>query len=307
MRFTLIAVVGTMLLSGTATVAEAPEISEPTDRASYSLGHQIGSDLKRQGSEIDSEAMRQGLLEGLAGAEPGMDRQEMQWLLAELKRKVVADQRPENRQAPELVEDKQKLGYSVGYQVGGDFRRQGFSINPEMVIQGVLDALAGSEALMTAEEMRLSLAELQKKAVAAQQKRQEELAQENLEKGKAFLAENAEREGVIKLPSGLQYRIITEGSGRTPEATDTVTVHYRGTLIDGSEFDSSYSRGEPASFQADAVIAGWKEALQLMRQGAKWQLFVPPELGYGAAGTGPIGPNSTLIFEVELISIEEPE
>jgi FKBP-type peptidyl-prolyl cis-trans isomerase len=176
-----------------------------------------------------------------------------------------------------------------------------------MVIKGVLDALAGSEPLMTAAEMRRTLADLEKKAVAARERERDALAQKNLEESRAFLARNGSKEGVRTLPSGLQYRIVTAGTGRTPKATDTVTVHYRGTLIDGTEFDSSFGRGEPATLRADGVIAGWKEALPLMKEGARWQLFVPPELGYGAAGTGHIGPNSALIFEIELISVEPAE
>jgi FKBP-type peptidyl-prolyl cis-trans isomerase FklB len=203
--------------------------------------------------------------------------------------------------------EKERLSYSVGYQVGGDFRRQGLTVNPEMVIQGVLDALAGAEPRMTASEMRSTLADLQGQAAAARQRQRDELARRNLEDGRAFLAENERKEGVRTLPSGLQYRVITAGSGSTPNAHDTVTVHYRGTLIDGSEFDSSHARGRPATLRADGVIAGWKEALALMREGARWELFVPPELGYGATGKGRIGPNSTLVFEIELLSVEPAE
>jgi len=199
--------------------------------------------------------------------------------------------------------EKGKVGYAVGYQVGGDFRRQGLSVNPEMVVQGVLDALAGAAPLMSAEEMQRTLVEVQRDIVAARQKQQEELGAENLAAGLAYLAANGVKEGVVSLPSGLQYRVITPGTGLTPRADDTVTVHYRGSLLDGSEFDSSHGRGEPATFRADRVIAGWKEALQLMREGAKWQLFVPSELAYGEGGSGRIGPHSTLIFEVELLSV----
>jgi FKBP-type peptidyl-prolyl cis-trans isomerase FklB len=203
-------------------------------------------------------------------------------------------------------QEQEKVGYAVGYQVGGDFRRQGLSVNPEMVVRGVLDALAGSESLMTADEMRQSLVEVQREAEAARRREQERLAAENLAAGRAFLEKNGEQQGVRTLPSGLQYRVITPGTGPTPRAEDTVTVHYRGTLIDGSEFDSSYGRGEPATFRAEEVIAGWKEALPLMSEGARWELFVPPELAYGEAGTGRVGPNSTLVFEVELLSVSRP-
>jgi len=203
----------------------------------------------------------------------------------------------------DLKDDKVRLSYSVGYQVGGDFKRQGLDINPEMLLKGVEDALAGNEPLLTPQEMRSTLVEVQKTVTAAQEQKRKAEAETNLLLGKAFLSENANKEGIKTLPSGLQYKVIAEGSGRTPKAEDTVTVHYRGTLIDGTEFDSSYSRGKSATFGVGRVIAGWTEALQLMKEGARWQLFIPPELAYGDKRTGKIEPNSTLIFEVELISV----
>jgi FKBP-type peptidyl-prolyl cis-trans isomerase FklB len=210
--------------------------------------------------------------------------------------------------ATESAEDREKLGYSIGYQVGSDFRRQGLEIDPELVVKGVLDAMAGSEPLMTPGEMRQTLTELKQQAAAAAKQQREEQAAKNLEEGKAFLAENAGKEGVTTLPSGLQYQVLDEGEGNPPAATDTVTVHYRGTLIDGSEFDSSYGRGEPATFPVDGVIPGWTEGLQLMRPGAKYRLFIPADLAYGERGGGPkIGPNSALVFEVELLSVQPAE
>jgi FKBP-type peptidyl-prolyl cis-trans isomerase FklB len=205
------------------------------------------------------------------------------------------------------VKEAETLGYSIGYQVGGDVRQQSLSVNPEMVIQGVLDALAGSEPLMTGEEMERVLIKMQRLAESAAERQRSELAERNLASGVEFLAENAKNEDVETLPSGLQFRIIEKGSGPTPTTADTVTVHYRGTLIDGSEFDSSFSRGEPAKFGIDGVIAGWSEALLRMREGARWQLFVPPELGYGEQAPDRVGPNSTLIFEIELITVHAAE
>ena len=203
----------------------------------------------------------------------------------------------------DLKDEKVRLSYSVGYQVGGDFKRQGVDINPELLLKGVQAALTGKQPLMAPQEMRSTLVELQKTVLAFQDQKRRVQMENNLSRGKAFLAENANKEGVMTLPSGLQYKVIAEGSSRTPGKTDTVTVHYRGTLIDGTEFDSSYSGGKPATFRVDRVIAGWTEALQLMKEGAKWQLFIPPELGYGDRSTGRIEPNSTLIFDVELISV----
>lgn len=206
--------------------------------------------------------------------------------------------------APEIKSQKEKINYSIGYQIGGDFKRQGIDLDPDLVVKGIEDALAGTKPLMTPQEMRNILVDLKKKVVADQQKQQEEKAKKNLAEGEAFLAENAKKKGVVTLPSGLQYKVLAAGKGKSPVATDNVTVHYKGTLIDGSEFDSSVKRGKPATFRADRVIAGWKEALLLMKEGAKWQLFIPAKLGYGERGAGSkIPPNATLIFDVELISV----
>lgn len=205
---------------------------------------------------------------------------------------------------PEIKDEKGKINYSVGYQIGGDFKRQGIDLEPDLIVKGIQDALAESKPLMTPQEMRKTLVDLKKKIVADQRKQQEEHAQKNLAEGKAFLAKNAKKKGVKTLPSGLQYKVIEKGNGTSPKKTDSVTVDYRGTLIDGTEFDSSYKRGKPATFRVDGVIAGWTEALQRMKPGAKWQLFIPAKMAYGARGAGPrIEPNSTLIFEVKLIKV----
>jgi FKBP-type peptidyl-prolyl cis-trans isomerase FklB len=202
----------------------------------------------------------------------------------------------------ELKDQKDKESYSLGYMFGQSIKAQGLDINLEVYSSGIRDALGGTKPPLSQEEIQKTVAELQKRVMAARQKELKEMAEKNLAEGKTFLEENKKKEGVKTLPSGLQYKTLTEGSGKTPKATDQVTVNYRGTLIDGTEFDSSYKRGTPATFQADKVVRGWTEALQLMKEGSKWQLFIPSELGYGERGTGPIPPNSTLIFEVELIS-----
>lgn len=205
-----------------------------------------------------------------------------------------------------LVDDAAKINYSVGYQIGSDFQHQEIEIRPDAVIQGIRDAMAGDEALMSSTEMRNTMAELGKKV--AEQKRQKklDLLQKRLEESHQFLAENAKKPGVVTTASGLQYRVNKEGRGNSPQKGDQVLVHYAGQLLDGSVFDSSYIRGKPTSFQVDQVIKGWTEALLMMKQAAHWQLFIPPELAYGEAGAGPdIPPNSTLIFEVELIAIQK--
>jgi FKBP-type peptidyl-prolyl cis-trans isomerase FklB len=205
-----------------------------------------------------------------------------------------------------FTDENDKTSYSVGYQIGGDFKRQGVQLNPEALVRGIKDAVSDAKPVMTEQEMSQLLVELKRKIVAAQEEVMKKLAEENIAKSDAFLAENAKKDGVKTLASGLQYKIVKEGAGGSPKATDTVTVHYRGTLIDGTEFDSSYSRNQPATFQLNRVIPGWLEALQLMNPGSKWQVFIPPKLAYGEHGAAPrIPPNSTLIFEVELLSIGE--
>ena len=207
---------------------------------------------------------------------------------------------------------KEQISYSLGYDMANNFKRGEVDVDPAIVMQGMKDAQAGKPQ-MSEQEMRVVLSELQQKYQAKQQemqaKQQEQRKEQgvkNKKEGEAFLAENKKKPGITTLPSCLQYKMLTEGKGKTPKATDKVTVHYRGTLIDGAEFDSSYKRGQPATFGLNQVIKGWTEGVQLMKEGGKIQLFVPSELGYGERGAGgQIGPNATLIFEVELISVGE--
>jgi len=206
---------------------------------------------------------------------------------------------------PEINTLKDKVSYGIGMNIGKDFKAQEIDVDINLLARGIKDALAGGETLLTEDEVREAFETLQKELIAKQEVKAKELAETNQKEGTAFLTENGKKEGVVTLPSGLQYKVIEEGSGKTPKASDTVTVNYRGTLIDGSEFDSSYKRGEPASFPVGGVIAGWTEALQLMKEGAKWQLVIPSDLAYGERGAGPlIGPNATLIFDVELIKVQ---
>ena len=205
---------------------------------------------------------------------------------------------------PELKDLKDKESYSLGYLFGHSMKLQGVDINPEVYTSGMRDALGGMNPPLSQEEMQKTVSDLQQRVMAGRQKESKEVAGKNLAEGKAFLEENKKKEGVKTLASGLQYKVLIEGSGKTPKATDEVTVNYKGTFINGTEFDSSYKRGKPATFPVDKVIRGWTEALQLMKEGSKWQLFIPPELAYGDRGAGPIPPNSTLIFEVELISVK---
>lgn len=204
-----------------------------------------------------------------------------------------------------LKTQKEKLSYTMGVEAGNNMKRQSVDIDPDVLSRGLKDALSGSALLMSEEEMLAVKNAFRQEMMAKQAEETKKLAEKNKKAGEAFLEENKKKEGVKTLPSGLQYKVITEGTGKSPKTTDTVTVNYRGTSIDGVEFDSSYKRGQPATFPVNGVIPGWTEALQLMKEGAKWQIFIPASLAYGEKGAGNIiGPNATLIFEVELISIK---
>ena len=203
-----------------------------------------------------------------------------------------------------LKDDSGRINYSIGYQLGADFRIQEFDLKPDIVLMGIQDALSGTKPKMTHKEMKKSLAGLGDQVVE-RKKKIRELVANSAQMGKAFMQENAQKPNVVTTDSGLQYRVIEDANGKRPGPNDKVLVHYRGKLVDGTEFDSSYRRNRPASFRVNQVIKGWSEALQLMPRGAKWQLVIPPQLGYGERGAGQtIPPNSTLIFDVELIAIQ---
>jgi len=207
---------------------------------------------------------------------------------------------------PESLEDR--VSYGIGMNIGRDFKKQEIKVNPDLLAQGIRDALAGGDTLMTDEEVQQTITELQQIMQAKQQAKMKELGEANLKEGKEFLAANAKKEGIKTTASGLQYKVIEEGKGKAPLATDKVKVHYRGTLINGEEFDSSYKRGEPVTFALNGVIKGWTEALQLMKEGSKYEIYLPAELAYGERGAAPvIGPNATLIFEVELLEVNPAE
>jgi FKBP-type peptidyl-prolyl cis-trans isomerase len=203
----------------------------------------------------------------------------------------------------------QKASYGMGINLGQRIKQDPSAIDIDAFLQGIRDGAGDGEMLMTEEEIITEMQAFQERQQAAAQAQVDQLAADNLAEGAAFLAENGTKDGVVTTESGLQYKVITAGEGEIPTADSVVEVHYAGTLIDGTEFDSSYKRGSTVSFPVTGVIAGWTEALQLMPVGSKWQLFIPSGLAYGPGGTGggPIGPNATLIFEVELVAIQDEE
>lgn len=204
-----------------------------------------------------------------------------------------------------LKTDKDKASYAIGRSFGSSLRKQSIEVEPSILVRGLKDGLADSKPLLAEDEMKDAISHVQADARKKQEEKMAQAGDANKKEGQAFLDANKLKEGVVTLPSGLQYKILQAGTGPKPTTTDSVVCNYRGTLINGKEFDSSYKRGQPATFPVSGVIKGWTEALQLMPVGSKWQLFVPSELAYGARGAGgDIGPNATLIFEVELISIQ---
>ncbi len=208
------------------------------------------------------------------------------------------------QQATELKTDKDKISYALGLDLGNQLKRQAVEVDTDLFMQGLKASLTGGKPLMTEDEAKAAIAALQGEL----QKKQAELVKAqgalNLKDGEVFLAANKSQQGVVTLPSGLQYKVLTAGKGAKPGADDTVVCHYRGTFLNGTEFDSSYKRNQPATFPVKGVIKGWTEALQLMSVGSKWQLWIPASLAYGPSGRQGIPPNSTLVFEVELISIQ---
>jgi FKBP-type peptidyl-prolyl cis-trans isomerase FklB len=209
------------------------------------------------------------------------------------------------KEKKELKTQKEKASYALGMSMVDSIKMNSIDVDTDALLQGIKDSLTGGKMLMTEADARGIIASLQKDLQAKAQERMKAQSAKNLKEGEEFLAKNKGKEGVKTLPSGLQYKIITEGKGRSPKATDTVTVNYRGTLIDGTEFDSSVKHGGPAKFPVNGVIKGWTEGLQLMKEGSKYDLYVPSNLAYGDRAAGPaIGPNATLIFEVELLKVE---
>jgi FKBP-type peptidyl-prolyl cis-trans isomerase FklB len=206
-----------------------------------------------------------------------------------------------------LKDQKQKVSYCIGVNLGRSWKGQEIDIDMEALTRGVNDIMKGAKTALTDEEMKEIMRLYVQEMRSRSETKRKEQAAKNAKEGETFLAENKGKEGVVSLPSGLQYKILKDGSGDSPKSNDLVTVNYRGTLIDGTEFDSSYKNNKPAKFNVSGVIKGWTEALQLMKPGAKWQLFIPPNLAYGESGSpmgGRIGPSATLIFEVELLSVE---
>ena len=207
--------------------------------------------------------------------------------------------------AQDITSEKGKLSYAIGWDIGEDIKRRGAEFDVETIIAAVRDSAAGKDPQVPAQEMVAMLTELQKKVRKEQAEAFQKLSDENQIKSEEFLAANISKTGIVVLPSGIQYRIIEEGEGARPNMSSGVKVHYRGSKINGHEFDSSFARGVPEEFTVNTVLKGWQEVLPLMKTGATWQIFVPPELAFGPRGNPPVGPNEALIFDLKLVEIVE--
>lgn len=207
-----------------------------------------------------------------------------------------------------LKDQKEKASYSIGLELGNSLKKGKMDVNADTLFKGLKDGLSGAKPLLSEDQVKETMTALQKEMMEKQAAASKEAAAKNLADGEKFLAENKKKDGVKTTATGLQYKVIKEGTGTPPKETDTVVTNYKGTTLDGTEFDSSYKRNEPATFPVNRVIKGWTEALQLMKPGSKYQLFIPSSLAYGERAVGKdIGPNATLIFDVELLSIKPPE
>ncbi len=215
---------------------------------------------------------------------------------------IIASLASLHASAADLKSNKGKYSYAIGFQIGNNLKREGADVDVDAIAQGIKDVLSGAKLSVSMEDMQAAVMEMQKQQQAAREAQGEKAKKE----GEAYLAKNKKAKGVKELPSGIQYKVIKEGKGDKPKASDTIVAHYKGTLISGKEFDSSYSRGQPATFAVNQVIQGWQEILPMMPIGSKWEVVIPASLAYGPRGAGAnIGPNETLIFEVELLEIKK--
>jgi len=276
------------------------------DKFSYLIGADIGTNLKQNGIPVVRERFLLGFNDIAQGKQPALTEAEMQAVMQQFQeKKGQPTASPDGTPQPvKPVEGDEnflgQLSYLVGADVGMNLKRSGLVVTEAPFIRAVEDVVNGRQMAMTEDEMKTVFEAYRQKQV----EKRKAIADKNLADGKAFLDENAKKPGVKTTASGLQYLVVAEGKGDMPKAADTVKTHYRGTLLDGTEFDSSYARNEPIEFPVNGVIAGWTEALQMMHAGDKWKLFIPSELAYGERGAGgDIGPNSTLVFDIELLEV----
>ena len=280
----------------------AIKVESEDDKFSYVVGTEVGQTLKGNGIFVTKDQFLVGFNDISQGKPAAMTDKEMEGILGKLQEKQTGVKTPEDSIAAIKGDAAfvKQLSYVMGADIATSLKRSSTVVNSDIFARAIEDIINGQTLAMTEEQIDGVKQAFMKK----QQEKRKAMADKNLTDGKAFLAENAKKPGIKTTASGLQYLVVTEGKGEAPKATDTVKAHYRGTLIDGKEFDSSYARNEPLEIPVKGVIPGWTEALQLMHVGDKWKLFIPAELAYGERGAGPdIGPNSTLVFDIELLEI----
>jgi len=302
LKMTLIGMVvlGVAVLAGQVSAQDVSVLRTEKEKTSYAIGVDMGRNLKLAKVELDVNSMASGLKDMFSGGKLDMTGEDLQAAL-------LVYQNEMNRKEVEVKSITPNVAYAVGVDTARNLKRQGIELDADFLVRGLREAFLGEKLLMPDSELRKSenlyQIELKQKRNQARAVLARERADQR-KKGEAFLAKNRTNEGVVTLPSGLQYKILKPGDGKKPTEADTVEVNYRGIFINGTEFDGS-KPGQPATFEIKKVIPGWREALKLMPVGAKWQLFIPSELAYGAQGKGEqIGPYATLIFEVELISVK---
>ena len=286
-----------------ATPAAQPAFATERERVSYMVGMDVGASLRRFSSSMDMAAFEKSFRNTLVGGEPLLDEATMRSTTQALMALARPGGMPPGSQAPTV--DPTRAGLAAGIGVGASLLPISDEIDPDIVMQALRTVAAGGAPRLDQAQYEQVRSAFQQKVQARAQAEAAALGARNASEGAAFLAANKPRPGVVTTGSGLQYQVLREGAGARPKATDRVRVHYRGTLLDGTEFDSSYARNEPTEFGLDQVIIGWAEAVSLMPVGAKYRFWIPGELAYGEKGTagGPIGPNATLVFEIELLDI----
>ena len=300
MRLKWIAVLAVALLAVQVSAEEPIVLKTQKDQISYAVGVDLARSLRSSRVELELRDLAAGLKDEFSGEKLLMTEEQFWAAMTVFQNEMAREEVAVKRIGPDV-------SYAIGVDAARKFKWQGVELDLDLLVKGLRDVLSGEKLLMTESKLRISMNLFQKEVSQKRNRGRMMLTRDrenNRKEGDAFLVANKTKEGVLTLPSGLQYRVLKEGAGKKPAEADTVEVNYRGTLIDGTEFDNSYKRGNPGSFQVDKVIRGWTEALLLMKEGSKWQLFIPPELGYGERGTGPIPPSSTLIFEIELVSVK---
>jgi FKBP-type peptidyl-prolyl cis-trans isomerase FkpA len=291
----------------TASAQDRTRLDSDRDKASYMVGMDVGKSLAPVAQDLDLAALQRAIRNGLDGGKPLIQQEQAQGVAQALMARAAArgGQGPAGVQPPPVAKDQ--AGYLVGADIGRRLKPIGDEIDLAVMMQGLRASVSGGKPLLDDAEANAVRTAFSERISSKMQARAAELGRRNAAEGEAFLAKNKLEKGVFATPSGLQYMVLRQGSGQRPGPHDRVRVNYRGTLLDGTEFDSSYAGGQPAEFPLDRVIPGWTEGLGLMPVGSKYRFWIPGALGYGAQGTpdGPIGPNATLVFDVELLSIQK--